>query len=184
MTRSTEPFLASSQTRIQRVTRAALPQMRARKSGLIINIGSILGRVTIPFMGLYGASKFAVEAMTESYRYELSQLGVDVVLVQPSAYPTKLYSSLIQASDSTRASGYGEVAALPGALVEFLSGVFAGENAPDSHDVAIALVNLIATPEGFRPERVVVGAPYGADAVNAAVQPVQEELVKNMGWLA
>src|ERR1700761_5579804 len=46
---------------IQRVTRAALPAMRRNKSGLIINIGSILGRVTIPFAGLYGATKFAVE---------------------------------------------------------------------------------------------------------------------------
>jgi short-subunit dehydrogenase len=61
---------------IQRVTRAALPEMRKKRSGLIVNIGSILGRVTIPFIGLYGASKFAVEALTESYRYELSQLGI------------------------------------------------------------------------------------------------------------
>src|SRR5579871_1910927 len=76
---------------VQRVTRAALPQMRRSKSGLIINIGSILGRVTLPFFGLYGATKFAVEALTESYRYELSQLGVDVVLVQPGPFPTELY---------------------------------------------------------------------------------------------
>jgi NADP-dependent 3-hydroxy acid dehydrogenase YdfG len=166
---------------IQRVTRAALPAMRKNKSGLIINIGSILGRVTIPFVGLYGASKFAVEAMTESYRYELSQLGVDVVLLQPSAYPTKLYSSLQQAADPGRASEYGDVAAIPGEFVKFLSGVFSGDNAPDSHDVAKALVDLIATPAGKRPERVIIGAPFGADAVNAAVQPIQAEMVKGIG---
>ena len=57
---------------IQYVLRSALPQLRRNKAGLIINIGSILCRVTIPFTGLYGARKFAVEAMTESYRYELS----------------------------------------------------------------------------------------------------------------
>ena len=68
-----------------RTIRAVLPAMRRQGDGLIINIGSILGRVTFPFFGIYGASKFAVEALTESYRYELSQLGVDVVLVQPSA---------------------------------------------------------------------------------------------------
>ncbi|MFP3675213.1 SDR family NAD(P)-dependent oxidoreductase, partial [Bacillus sp. SIMBA_031] len=68
---------------IQRVLRAALPQLRKNGSGLVINVGSILGRVTIPFMSLYGATKFAVEALTEGYRYELSQLGIDVVLVQP-----------------------------------------------------------------------------------------------------
>jgi short-subunit dehydrogenase len=167
---------------IQRVTRAALPEMRKRKSGLIVNIGSILGRVTIPFIGLYGASKFAVEALTESYRYELSQLGVDVVLLQPSAYPTGLYSATQQPADAGRAEEYGEVAALPGAFVDFLKGVFSGADAPDSHDVSKALVELIATPAGERPDRVVVGAPYGADAVNTAVHPIQAQLINGIGF--
>jgi NAD(P)-dependent dehydrogenase (short-subunit alcohol dehydrogenase family) len=166
---------------IQRVIRAALPAMRKNRSGLIINIGSILGRVTIPFIGLYGATKFAVDAMTESYRYELSQLGIDVVLLQPSAYPTKLYSSLQQAADPSRASQYGDIAAVPAGFVKFLTGVFHGDNPPDAHEVARALVELVATPAGKRPERVIVGAPYGADAVNAAIKPIQAELVKGLG---
>lgn len=167
---------------IQRVTRAALPVMRKDKAGLIINIGSILGRVTIPFMGLYGATKHAVEAMTESYRYELSQLGIDVVLVQPSAYPTKLYTSEQKAADAPRAKEYGEVAALPGQFAEFIGGLFSGANAPDPHDVAKALESLIATPAGKRPERVVVGAPFGSDAVNAAVAPIQGQVVTSIGF--
>jgi NADP-dependent 3-hydroxy acid dehydrogenase YdfG len=69
---------------VQRVHRATLPTLRARRAGLVINVGSILGRVTIPFYGLYGATKQALEALSDTYRYELSQLGVDVVLVQPS----------------------------------------------------------------------------------------------------
>jgi NADP-dependent 3-hydroxy acid dehydrogenase YdfG len=167
---------------IQRVTRAALPEMRKRKSGLVINIGSILGRVTIPFTGLYGASKHAIEALTEGYRYELSQLGIDVVLVQPSAYPTGLYSVTQQAGDAGRATEYGEVAALPQAFVEFLKGVFSGADAPDSHDVAKALVALIGTPAGERPDRVIVGAGYGADAVNAAVKPIQAQMISAIGF--
>ena len=43
---------------------------------------NILGRVTFPFFGIYGASKFAVEALTDSLRYEVSQLGIEVTLVQ------------------------------------------------------------------------------------------------------
>jgi len=167
---------------IQRVTRAALPEMRKRKSGLIVNIGSILGRVTIPFIGLYGASKFAVEALTEGYRYELSQLGVDVVLIQPSAYPTGLYSATQQPADPHRAEEYGEIAALPGAFVEFLKGVFSGADAPDSHEVSKALVGLIATAAGERSDRIVVGAPYGADAVNAAVRPIQAQMISGIGF--
>jgi NADP-dependent 3-hydroxy acid dehydrogenase YdfG len=55
---------------IQRVLRAVLPTLRKQRDGLVINVGSILGRVTFPFFGLYGASKYAVEALTDSYRYE------------------------------------------------------------------------------------------------------------------
>jgi NAD(P)-dependent dehydrogenase (short-subunit alcohol dehydrogenase family) len=169
---------------VQRVMRAALPAMRKKKSGLIINIGSILGRVTIPFLGLYGASKHAVEALTESYRYELSQLGIDVVLVQPSAYPTKIYTSLQAASDSGRSEGYGEVSTLPGSFNEYIQGLFSGDNPPNPHDVPEALLQLIATPDGERPNRVVVGAPFGASEVNAAVQPIQGSMISSIGFEA
>lgn len=165
---------------IQRTTRAVLPTMRRAQAGLIINIGSILGRVTIPFVGLYGASKHAVEAMTESYRYELSQFGVDVVLVQPSAYPTGLHSHPSLA-DGARESGYGEVAAVPKAFVAFLQGLFSGADAPDPHDVAAALVRLVDTPAGQRPARVVVGNPFWANDVNTIVKPIQEQLIDGIG---
>src|SRR5260370_14218799 len=78
---------------VHRLMRATLPMLRAQGDGLVVNIGSILGRVTFPFLGLYGASKYALEALTDSYRYELSQLGIDAVLVQPSAYPTNLFAA-------------------------------------------------------------------------------------------
>jgi NADP-dependent 3-hydroxy acid dehydrogenase YdfG len=80
-----------------RTIREVLPVMRRQVDGLIINIGSILGRVTLPFFGIYGASKFAVEALTDSLRYEVSQLGIEVALVQPSAYPTSTASSHLAA---------------------------------------------------------------------------------------
>lgn len=166
---------------IQRAMRAALPEMRKNKSGLVINVSSILGRVTIPFIGLYGASKYAVEAMSESYRNELSQLGVDVVLVEPSAYPTKLYSSLITAAEPERVNGYGDVPQFSKAFGEWLNGYFSGENAPNPHDVAKAIGELLLTPAGKRPARVVVGAPFGSDAANAALKPVQEQLLVSIG---
>ena len=50
--------------------------------------------MTFPFFGIYGASKFAVEALTDSLRYEVSQLGVDVTVVQPSADPTNLFANV------------------------------------------------------------------------------------------
>ena len=166
---------------IIRTTKAVLPAMRAAKDGLIINIGSILGRVTFPFFGIYGATKFAVEALTDSYRYELSQLGVEVVLVQPSAYPTNMYSAIQRPADPAIGESYGEVGAIPGKMFETFMGMFLGNSAPNPHDVAEAIADLIAAPKGSRAARTVVGQPFGADAVNAAMAPVQQGVVEALG---
>src|SRR5271165_3908760 len=166
---------------LQRMIRAVVPQMQANKSGLIVNVGSILGRLTLPFYGLYGASKHAVEALTEGYRYELSQLGIDGVLVQPGPFPTNLWAAVQKPSDPGRADKYGEVAALPGKVVEFLGGVFAGPNAPNPHDTAETIAQLVGTPRGKRTERVVVGLAFGADAANSAIHPIQEQVIAGVG---
>jgi NADP-dependent 3-hydroxy acid dehydrogenase YdfG len=166
---------------IIRTTRAVLPAMRAARDGLIINIGSILGRVTFPFFGIYGATKFAVEALTDSYRYELCQLGVDVALIQPSAYPTNMYAAIQLPADPARAAAYGEIAAIPGKMFETFTAMFQAENAPNPHDVAAAIVSLIDTPKGSRPARKVVGQPFGADAVNDATAPIQKGVVESLG---
>jgi NADP-dependent 3-hydroxy acid dehydrogenase YdfG len=166
---------------VQRVLRATLPALRAKRSGLVINIGSILGRVTIPFFGLYGASKYAVEAMTDSYRYELSQLGIDVVLVQPSAYPTNMYAAAQQPADGEIAKTYGAVAEVPGKILKTFVTLFQGENAPNPRDVAEAIDKIVSTPVGKRPDRVVVGLPFGSDAVNNAVNPIQRGTIDSLG---
>jgi len=57
--------------------------MIARRSGRIVNIGSIVGKVAIPFGGAYAASKHAVEAISDALRAELAPFGIDVVLVEP-----------------------------------------------------------------------------------------------------
>jgi NAD(P)-dependent dehydrogenase (short-subunit alcohol dehydrogenase family) len=166
---------------VQRVLRATLPVLRAKRAGLVINIGSILGRVTLPFFGLYGASKYAVEAMSDSYRYELSQLGVDVVLVQPSAHPTHMYAAAQQPADPGLAEEYGEIADIPGKILETFGNLFKGENAPNPQDVATAVDKLVSMPAGSRPDRVVVGLPFGSDAVNNAVAPIQHGVMDSLG---
>ena len=166
---------------VQRVIRATLPILRAKRSGLLVNVGSILGRVTIPFFGLYGASKYAVEAMTDSYRYELSQLGVDVVLVQPSAYPTNMYTAAQLPANGEVAKTYGEIAEVPEKILKTFVTLFQGKNAPNPQDVATAIDKLVSMPAGVRPDRVVVGMPFGSDAVNDAVAPIQRGLIDNLG---
>jgi NAD(P)-dependent dehydrogenase (short-subunit alcohol dehydrogenase family) len=164
-----------------RTTRAVLPAMRGQGDGLIINIGSILGRVTFPFFGIYGASKFAVEALTDSLRYEVSQLGIDVALVQPSAYPTPMYANFQQPADTGRAAAYGAVGEIPGAMFKHFMTRFQAPDAPNPHDVAEAIAKLVAQPKGSRPARTVVGDPFGSDTVNEQTAPVQAHVVEALG---
>jgi len=166
---------------VQRVMRATLPVLRAKRAGLVINVGSILGRVTLPFFGLYGASKYAVEAMTDSYRYELSQLGVDVVLVQPSAYPTNMYAAAQKPANGELVKSYGETREVPGKILKTFMTLFQGENAPNPQDVATAIDKIVAIPAGSRPDRVVVGLSFGSDAVNTAVAPIQRGVIESLG---
>ncbi len=164
-----------------RTIRAVLPTMRRQRDGLIVNIGSILGRVTFPFFGIYGASKFAVEALTDSLRYEVSQLGIEVTLVQPSAFPTPMYAKAQQPADGARAAAYGAVGDIPGAMFKHFMATFAAADAPNPHDVAEAVARLVALPKGSRPDRSVVGAAFGSDSVNAQTALVQAHVVEALG---
>lgn len=75
---------------ILRTTRAVLPHMRAQRSGRIVNISSVLGFLPAPYMGLYSASKHAVEGMSETLDHEVRKFGIRVVLVEPSFTKTSL----------------------------------------------------------------------------------------------
>jgi NADP-dependent 3-hydroxy acid dehydrogenase YdfG len=75
------------------MTRTVLPAMRARGSGRIINISSLVGRVTFPGMGVYGATKYAVEAVSDALRQEVAGFGIKVVIVEPGFVATNLGQS-------------------------------------------------------------------------------------------
>jgi len=70
------------------VTQAVLPYMRAQKSGHIIQVSSVLGLFTLPTLGLYNASKFAVEGLTETLATEVKEFGIHVSLIEPNGYET------------------------------------------------------------------------------------------------
>ncbi len=75
------------------MTRAALPAMRARGSGRVINISSLVGRTTFPGMGVYGATKYAVEALSDALRQEVAGFGIKVVIIEPGFVATSLGES-------------------------------------------------------------------------------------------
>jgi len=88
---------------VHRVTRAVLPAMRARRSGTVVTIGSVSGRVALPMVAPYHASKWALEGMIEALRYELIPFGIRVTLVEPGPFRTELHVNEIRARAAGRA---------------------------------------------------------------------------------
>lgn len=78
-----------------RMTRAVLPQMRRQQAGRIINIGSALGFLPMPYMALYAATKHAVAGYSESLDHELRTLGIRVVVVEPAYINTPFEANLL-----------------------------------------------------------------------------------------
>lgn len=72
-----------------------LPHMRAAGGGTIVNVGSIVGRVAVPFQPFYTASKHAIEALTDALHYETSRFGIRMRVVEPGRIPTEFGSKLI-----------------------------------------------------------------------------------------
>jgi NAD(P)-dependent dehydrogenase (short-subunit alcohol dehydrogenase family) len=88
-----------------RVSRAVLPVLR-RQGGYIVNIGSIGGLIAIPYQGLYSASKFALEGLSESLRLEVSPFGIHVVLIEPGDHRTSFTQNRRRTQGSDRGSVY------------------------------------------------------------------------------
>lgn len=81
-----------------RTSQAVLPHMRAQRSGRIVNVSSVLGFLPAPYMGLYSATKHAVEGMSETLDHEVRQFGIRVSLVEPGFTKSSLDANARQAS--------------------------------------------------------------------------------------
>jgi NAD(P)-dependent dehydrogenase (short-subunit alcohol dehydrogenase family) len=169
-----------------RMSRAVLPSMRRRGDGLVVQMTSGVGRIAFPFQGAYNGGKWAMEALAQVMRYELSQSGVDVAIVEPAAYPTDLidnartyyrdYLRRLTRGDARRRREYGE-------LAERLLGELEEASDPDPQEVADAVLRLVQTPPGRRPLRTLVGEQVAPlEEVNAVHQQVQDEILGYAGY--
>jgi len=78
------------------VIRQVLPVMRNRRSGTIVNVSSLAGRMAAPFMSAYHATKFALEGLSESLWFELSLHGIRVKIVEPAHFKTSFLERSLQ----------------------------------------------------------------------------------------
>jgi len=167
-----------------RMSNAVLPGMRAQGSGLIIQLSSIAGRLAVPGFGVYHASKWGLEGLSECMRLELAPLGIDVALVEPGPFSTGFFGNVVQAQNAEVAAAYAHVDAY---LQEFTNNVlsaFEENDAPtDPMMVVKTFEHLIDLPAGQRPLRTVVGLDFGCQALNDAVSPVRQAILNEMGLL-
>ena len=169
---------------VQRMIRAVLPEMRARESGLILNISSLLGRIALPFYGPYNATKWAVEAMSENYRVELSQLGVDVAVVEPGGFPTAFIGNLMHPSSHDRSATYGPLGDAPKAALEGFAAFLEANPQQSPQLVADAVVDIVSAAPGtrrFRTEVDMVGMGDLVKPMNDQLAEASKSLFTNLG---
>jgi NAD(P)-dependent dehydrogenase (short-subunit alcohol dehydrogenase family) len=169
---------------VQRMNRAVAPYFRKQNKGLIIYTSSLLGRITLPFYGLYQASKWALEALAENYRAELSTFGIENCIVEPGGYPTAFAENLLFPSDTSQAANYGDFINAPQKMGESFGNVLANNPQQDPQRVADTFAELIDKPLGEKPFRTTVDFIGMGDHVakyNDHLEQVTQGLYSNFG---
>src|SRR5215469_8742350 len=165
---------------VVRMNRAVLPVMKRQGSGLLLHVSSGGGRLAIPGMGLYCASKFAMEALAETYRYELASQGIDSVILEPGPYATPIADKLEAGEDEHRRAGYGEMAQVPWRI---LQGIRSSRANP--LEIADKVLEIIETSTGQRQLRYRVGGGgRGVERINALTDEIQAQLLEAFGITA
>ncbi|MGO4335308.1 oxidoreductase [Labrys sp. KB_33_2] len=134
------------------VTKRVLPGMRARRSGHIVNISSLGGLVALAATGYYHATKFAVEALSESLAQEVAPLGIKVTIVEPGAFRTDWAGRSMVEAPAVIAD-YAETAGRRREQTRAVSGRQPGDPAR----AALAIIKAVEAPEP--PLRLLLGAP-------------------------
>ena len=164
-----------------RVAKAVLPGMRSRNSGLIIQVSSIAGRGAFPGFGVYHASKWGLEGLSEAMRYELAPLGIDVVIVEPGPFSTNFFGNIVPATNDDIASAYKHVGEFFDGFGKQVEEMFEDENAPTDPMIVVKIFeNLINMPAGSRPLRTIAGLDFGFQALNDAVEPIRKASLESM----
>ncbi len=149
--------------------RATLPTLRAQRSGHVLNIGSVGGFATAPAAGLYGASKFALEAISEALHGELAPLGVRVTIIEPGGFRTDFLNS---SSIRVEPRAIADYDAGAGPVREALA-AYDGRQPGDPVKAAKAIVDITEVAEP--PLRLQLGAD-AVERIEAKLDLVQREL--------
>lgn len=168
-----------------RVNRAVLPHMRQRRRGTLMYVSSTIPITTPPFLGPYVASKAAQDMLALTTSFEVSQLGIETVIVMPGAFVqgTQHFPDASHAHDDEVTLGYAELEPLVSRNEQATESLFSpGE---DAHPRAVGeeIRRVLALPYGERPLRTVIDYTHsGVQIVNATVTAAREEFIRRMGF--
>lgn len=139
------------------VTKAVLPHFRAKKAGRILNVSSVGGRVTMPLTSLYHASKFAVEGLSESLRYELSALGIKIKIIEPGAIITDFGGRSLDMNNDASLTEYQD-------MIKTYMG-------------AMESIMTVGSPASLAAEVIYTAATDGKDRLRYTVGPDAEQFL-------
>lgn len=166
-----------------RMARAVLPGMRKAKRGLIFNISSQLGRVIVPSAGHYSPTKFALEAMSEAMAYELVPHNIEVCIIQPGGYPTKVWVNRNVLAKELKDRLTAEEAAAYPALVSRMGVEDGTGRTADPMDIPRAIGEIAAMPAGTRPlRRAVHPGSKPQEAINKVSAETQVAMLGNSAF--
>ncbi|MCY3568881.1 MAG: SDR family oxidoreductase [Chloroflexi bacterium] len=141
-----------------RMAQAVLPQMRERQHGKIINVSSLAGRIVGPLMGLYAASKWAVEAISEALRYEVSRWNIDVTILEPGMYASDWQTTNLDVAAAIREGRSPYQESSEHALAAFRK---RAATRPGSRSVATAVADIVELEQ-----QLPMRWPIGEDTVH------------------
>jgi NAD(P)-dependent dehydrogenase (short-subunit alcohol dehydrogenase family) len=170
---------------VQRVNRAVLPHMRERRSGTLLYVGSTTTVSVPPFLGPYVASKFAFDALAQVTAYEVSQFGIETVIVMPGAFTrgTNHFPNASLASDQAIAAAYVALDPMVERYGAATEGLFAPGVDPDPRTVADEIARLLALPVGAKPLRSVIDfTGSNVEEVNATNLASSADFLARMGF--
>ena len=165
-----------------RVNQAVLPIMRQQKSGYLIYLSSSGASLVYPFMGMYGSSKAALQAMAETLHYEVYSLGIDTTIIQAGMYATNLGNNFQPTANEAVWSSYGPVGQIAQGYTQAFPQALAPGNAPGPEPVAELIADLLQKPSEARPLKTTLGMyTEGVVAFHQATMPIQEQVVPALG---
>ncbi|WP_329373214.1 SDR family NAD(P)-dependent oxidoreductase [Streptomyces sp. NBC_00669] len=170
---------------VQRLNRAALPHLRERGHGTLLYVGSTIPVTTPPFLGPYVVSKAAMDALALVTSYEVSQFGIETVIVMPGAFTegTDHFPKAGRAADTAVAEAYRVLDPLVARNEEATASLFTPGSTADPVVVAEEIVRILALPYGERPLRSVVDLTHSkVEQANAAVTEARTDFVRRMGF--